>query len=319
MEVPLDDPEPLPARAGTELSDFPDLAEPPEALDDRKASTWREMARVAQDLLALPASARMETIRAAAPEGVPAGALVLCIRQLTRDGRIEEAELLEHYLCGAVGLLAKPRYRYLGALRARALKATPAGQGRFDGEDLFQDAVVRILDKLHTNSSAVTAWPSFTFGRLGEAQRTAAGRTGEKLRRERIESSFATTNDGDLDGSILDGVFEDPPVAGTVDPDLEELVQEVLEGICEAAPEPERTVLCLLWLSNEKPRSVNQIAAELGLKPDRVRNMRLDAGKKALEVIGARGHPAVGAAALANVWSRLPSRRGSKPPPARSS
>ena len=312
MEAPPQDPVPLPGTQPRQLKDLPDCGEPPAGLKAQNAEKWRKYWRAAQELLALPAGARSQALRPSDPEHVPAGVLVLCIRQLTGEGRVDEATAVQAHLLGAAGSLNKLRYHYLGALRSAALKRAPAGQGHHDGEDLFQAAVLRIMNELHTNSSAVTSWVSFCLGRLGDAQRDQVGRKGEKLRAERAEGYLPAPSAGAEQESIFDREFDDPPIAGSMAVDVEAPVHDILRDICAGSAEPERSVLQALWFDPACP-TVNAVAKQVGLPPDRVRNIRLDAGKQALEAVQRQGHPRLGAEALANVWASLPARRGAKP------
>jgi DNA-directed RNA polymerase specialized sigma24 family protein len=312
MEVPPQGSEPRVSGQAKRLEVMAILGDPPDRISERSSTAWRASVELACDLLTLSPTAFEAAIQRSKPGELAPGVLVLCIRYLTRSGRIEEAFKVVACLCGTIGPPEQPRYRYLGRLRSKALKAAPQDQFRYDGEDLFQEAVVRIQRELHTNSSAVTAWPYFCEGRLRSVQKEWAGRKGEKLRRERTEASLPLLEGEDGPRSVFDQEFQDPPIAGSTEEDLESLVMEVLEDICTSAPEVERPVLRQLWFSDEA-RSVNDVAKQLEMKPDRVRNIRLDAGKRALEAISARGHPALDHRVLANVWASLPRRRGSKP------
>lgn len=118
---------------------------------------------------------------------LPAQVLARAFRQLCAAGvePVASATLAR--------LLSKDnQYGYLKVVRRLAKKQTPRGQNSQDGDDLFQSAVMRILEVLPTQRGAMAekAWVLFCHNCFEDAWRTMFGRRGERLKVQFVEPSL---------------------------------------------------------------------------------------------------------------------------------
>ena len=266
----------------------------------------------AEALLALDADRYLEAIGAAMPETIPAEVLVLCIRHL-RGKRPEEAQRTLERLILAQGTYPHLRYPYLDRLRRAAEHLVPKGQQRQTAEDLFQAAVALIIEQIHTNESAVTAWPSFCAGRLRDARRAEWGRKLAHLGRETAASLVQSENAQEtrrdpLEVDAAEGLFADGNGDG-----FEEWLLEVQRRAYEGLGELEREVLDDLWFAPREPTPITELAKRLDVPRDRIYNIRRDAWQRVLEAVRTERHGRFDPELIAALIERLPARRGSKP------
>lgn len=128
---------------------------------------------------------------------LPAAVLARAFRQLCLAGAEQAAEAT------LARLLSKDnQYGYLRALRRLAWQQLPSRQNIHDADDLFQAAVIRIIEVLPTQRGmmAEKAWVLFCHNCFEDAWRAIFGRRGERLKVQFIEPSVdqETGEIGDL-------------------------------------------------------------------------------------------------------------------------
>lgn len=190
----------------------------------------------------------LEYIRTAPSEELPAQVLVRAYRQLP-PGSSAARSTLERLV-----RRRGERWDYLECLTAAAqakVRKQPHQQAE-DYEDLFQDALTRILSILHTERGAYAEkeWVAFCWRQVSEAWRERYGRRGERLDRPR---AIPPAGDGH---DIFDGIAEPPPWHGTIgggdDSWLESLLEDVIASLQDGFV---RDVARSLWLGPTRPKT----------------------------------------------------------------
>jgi hypothetical protein len=277
---------------------------------DERVAVFETQAGV---LLAMDSSAYLQAIAGASPTTVPAEVLVLCVRRLSKDGRIEEARRTLDRLCQAEGKYPNIRYPYLQRMRRSAEELVPQGQHRQTAEDLFQAALLLVMEKLHTNKSAISNWGAFCAGRLRDARRSEWGRDLEGVKRERAAAYLRRDDSEDaqhdpLDIDTADGMF----TAGNGD-GVEEWLWERMQRVCSIKVGVEREVLEDLWFAEREPTPIKELADRLGITRDRIYNIRRDAQLEMLKEARSERHGLFDRDFIGACIEKLPARRGSKP------
>jgi DNA-directed RNA polymerase specialized sigma24 family protein len=115
---------------------------------------------------------------------LPAQVLVRAFRQLIASGSDAAADAT------LVRLVASKKFNYLAAIRRLAYHEVAKGQGRYDEEDLIQEAISEIIKTLPTarGEMAEKAWVMFSKQRFQDGWRNLNGRRGEKLREKPFEA-----------------------------------------------------------------------------------------------------------------------------------
>lgn len=173
----------------------------------------------------------LERLRTASTEELPAEVLARAYRLLAGDGEEAAAATLTRLLGEKNG-----RPEYLGTLLWHASRMVPPHQHWQEAVDLYQDAVVLLIEVLPSERGrfAERAWRSFCYQRLIDAWRRRQGRRGERTETQRVEAPADDDGDG-LDP--LDRSTDLPPWHGTVGPDkaawLEDFMRRTLNEIAD--------------------------------------------------------------------------------------
>ncbi|MDQ4123247.1 MAG: hypothetical protein M3209_17560 [Acidobacteriota bacterium] len=139
--------------------------------------------RIFSELPPLGSPEYIRLLETAPVSELPAQVLARAFRQLIASGSSAAAEAT------LVRLVASKKFDYLAALRRLAYLEVAKGQGRYDEEDLIQEAISEIIKTLPTGRGemAEKAWVMFSKQRFQDGWRNLNGRRGEKLKEKPFE------------------------------------------------------------------------------------------------------------------------------------